>query len=80
MTKDCLADVLYRAYCRTYLEYKRNAMKNDSYCKVCLIDHDEEIHEATLNVREWHRWEVVKGFAELELDEADLEELEAAVA
>jgi hypothetical protein len=31
-----------------------------------LVAHDEEIHQATLNVREWHRWEVVKGFAEIE--------------
>ena len=51
----------------------KNEFATAPYCKVCLLPHDEEIHEATLNVRNWHRWEVVKGFAELDLDEADLE-------
>jgi len=47
-------------------------MRRDSttapYCKVCLLPHDEEIHAATLSVREWHRWEVVKGFEGVEED------------
>jgi hypothetical protein len=33
-----------------------------AYCKVCLIPHDEETHQATLAVRKWHRWQVIKGF------------------
>jgi hypothetical protein len=24
-------------------------------CDICLVEHDEEIHGATLRVREWHR-------------------------
>jgi hypothetical protein len=31
-------------------------------CPVCLGQHEERIHEATLNVREWFRGEVTKGF------------------
>ena len=32
-------------------------------CPVCLGPHDEEIHSATLSVRQWFREEVTKGFA-----------------
>lgn len=49
-------------------------MKNESaraaYCKVFLIPHDEETHEATLAVRKWHRWEVVKGFEDAREEDA----------
>jgi hypothetical protein len=31
-------------------------------CPVCFGQHEEQIHEATLNVREWFRGEVTKGF------------------
>lgn len=31
------------------------------YCKVCLLPHDEETHRATLAIRKWHRWQVIKG-------------------
>ena len=31
-------------------------------CRVCLGQHEEQIHEATLNVRQWFRGEVTKGF------------------
>ena len=31
-------------------------------CRVCLGQHDEEIHQATLNVRQWFRGEVTKSF------------------
>lgn len=30
------------------------------YCKVCLLPHDEEIHQATLAVRTWHRGQVTR--------------------
>lgn len=52
-------------------------MKQESsgagYCKVCLLPHDEEMHEATLAIRKWHRWQVVKG---LEDEAAVCQELE----
>lgn len=31
-------------------------------CPVCLDAHDEEIHQATLSVRQWFRGEVTKSF------------------
>ena len=31
-------------------------------CRVCLGEHDEEIHAATLSVRSWFRDEVTKSF------------------
>jgi len=39
------------------------------YCKVCLLAHDEEMHQATLAVREWHRWQVTKGFEQDDMPE-----------
>jgi len=33
-------------------------------CKVCLVQHDDEIHAATLSVREWFREEVTQSFYE----------------
>ena len=49
-------------------------------CKICLGEHEEAIHAATLRVREWFRGEVLKGF---EVDEEppfaeEDEEIEAA--
>lgn len=44
------------------------------YCKVCMLPHDEEIHQATLAIREWHRWQVVKGLEEPEEESAVREE------
>ena len=31
-------------------------------CRVCLGEHEEQIHDATLSVREWFRGEVTKSF------------------
>ncbi len=31
-------------------------------CKVCMMEHDEEIHDATLSVRHWFAWQVTKHF------------------
>ena len=33
-------------------------------CTVCLVPHDEEIHAATLNVRNWFHEQVTQGFYE----------------
>jgi hypothetical protein len=49
--------------------------KGAAYCKVCLLQHDEETHEATLAVRKWHRWEVIKGFAEVREEAARIQEM-----
>ncbi len=32
------------------------------YCRVCLGEHDDEIHAATLSVRLWFRDEVTRSF------------------
>ena len=29
-------------------------------CPICLVPHDEEIHVATLHVRQWFRYQVTK--------------------
>jgi hypothetical protein len=34
-------------------------------CRVCLGEHDEETHRATLAVRAWYRLEVTKYFADV---------------
>jgi len=33
-------------------------------CKVCLIQHDEEIHAATISVHAWFHDQVTQGFFE----------------
>ena len=33
-------------------------------CTTCLGEHDEDIHSATLKVREWFRRQVIKNFEE----------------
>jgi len=33
---------------------------SSSDCQVCLVEHDDEIHAATLSLREWFRYEVTK--------------------
>ena len=32
-------------------------------CAVCLVEHDDEIHAATLDVMGWFRDQVTQGFA-----------------
>ena len=50
-------------------------------CKVCLLPHDEEIHAATLAVRQWHRWQVTKGFDDADGESAPApDETESRVA
>ena len=31
-------------------------------CRICLGEHEEQVHDATLSVRQWFRGEVTKGF------------------
>ena len=35
---------------------------NPRPCKICLVQHDEEIHEATLNVLHWFHDQVTQSF------------------
>jgi hypothetical protein len=35
-------------------------------CKVCLVPHDPEIHEATLNLKRWFAHQVTKHFEDAE--------------
>jgi hypothetical protein len=49
------ADVI--SYRRT-----RTAASRFKECPVCLGQHEEQIHDATLSVRQWFRGEVTKSF------------------
>jgi hypothetical protein len=51
-------------------------MAHETECAVCLIEHDEELHEATLRVKTWFRYEVTLGFFEEQMEVQ--EEIEAA--
>jgi len=51
----------------------------DADCAVCLIQHDDEIHAATLSIRQWFRREVTMSFcAQSENQVAEEAELAAA--
>jgi hypothetical protein len=39
-------------------------------CKVCLLEHDEEIHAATLRLREWFREKVKRNLDDQQEGEA----------
>ena len=43
---------------------------DNHYCKICLSQHDEEIHAATLSVRQWFHEQVNLSFITLEELEA----------
>jgi hypothetical protein len=40
----------------------RTARYHFQECRVCLGPHEEQIHDATLSVRQWFRGEVTKSF------------------
>ena len=40
------------------------AQKKVRDCRVCLVEHEPEIHDATLRVREWLRREVLRKLGE----------------
>ena len=40
----------------------RTARYRFTECRVCLGQHEEQVHEATLSVRQWFRGEVTKSF------------------
>lgn len=39
-------------------------------CKVCLVEHDEEIHEASVRLHEWLRYKVTRNLGRPEEAEA----------
>jgi len=40
----------------------RETRRHFQECPVCFGQHEEQIHEATLSIRQWFRGEVTKGF------------------
>jgi hypothetical protein len=40
-------------------------------CRVCLVEHDEDIHAATLSVHKWYRGYVTRYFVAEEIEELD---------
>ena len=40
----------------------RTARGRFKECRVCLGQHEEQVHDATLSVRQWFRGEVTKSF------------------
>jgi len=43
-------------------------------CEVCVCDHDEEIHQATVRIHEWLRYELTKFWDdEIPVDEDPVE-------
>ena len=50
---------------------KDSKPKAGAECKVCLAPHDDEIHDATLRVKKWFRYQVTRSFVDdSELDAA----------
>jgi hypothetical protein len=41
---------------------KDSKPKAGAECKVCLAAHDDEIHDATLRVKKWFRYQVNRSF------------------
>ena len=39
-------------------------------CKVCVVEHDEDIHNATLRVRDWFAAQVKRNFVDYNAEEA----------
>jgi hypothetical protein len=46
--------------------FKKFILNRTRECTVCCGTHDEEIHNATLNVHQWFRAHVTRNFAEEE--------------
>jgi hypothetical protein len=41
----------------------------EKVCKTCLVEHDEDIHAATLSIHEWLRWRVRRVIVEEPIQE-----------
>lgn len=54
--------VLFEASAATYVEQFEDDLISSNECSVCLGEHDDEIHAATVSVRGWFRDEVTKSF------------------
>ena len=44
---------------------------HESECSICYADHDEEIHQATIDIHRWFRQQVRHEFAAEEIDLAE---------
>ena len=62
MNDEFLEHGLFESNVVTYVEPFTGDFAEFSECSVCLGEHDEEIHAATLSVRGWFRDEVTKSF------------------
>ncbi len=62
MSDNFLEPGLLEANTVTYVEPYLSDLAPFNECSVCLGEHDDEIHAATLSVRSWFRDEVTKSF------------------
>ena len=62
MTDDFFESGVYESNAVTYVEPFVADPVSFNECSVCLGEHDDEIHSATLSVRRWFRDEVTKSF------------------
>ncbi len=44
-------------------------MARECFCKICLVEHDEAIHEATLSLHEWLRERIQRSLEEPRVEE-----------
>jgi hypothetical protein len=59
---------LYRIAAGVFRAYSRSM--REKVCKTCLVEHDEEIHAATLSLHQWLREMVTPGLREPAPEEA----------
>lgn len=62
MNDDSLEPGLFESNSVPYVEPYTGDLAPFNECAVCLGQHDDEIHAATLSVRAWFREEVTKSF------------------
>ena len=43
-------------------DYSLTMERQPKICRVCLLEHDDEIHAATLSIRDWFHAQVVRNF------------------
>jgi hypothetical protein len=51
--------------------YAGHSGRKSSDCSICFGPHDEEIHVATLSVREWLRHEIARKLTSIEEDASE---------
>jgi hypothetical protein len=58
---------IIEAHSAVQIEVRPAAPRRGPECPTCMGPHDEEIHAATLSVRQWFRGEVTKSFEPVQL-------------